>query len=605
MPVWTVVIRSLLVMIVACVAPKGLAADWADPAKVLKIAFPIDVSGLDPAGTQETYASLVEQRIFDALYVWDYLARPYRFVPSIATGMPELSADGRIWTIRIRKGIYFADDPAFGGKKRELTAADFVYAWKRIVDPRVRSPNSDLLEHKLVGLDAAVDKAKASGRFDYDAPIQGVQAPDRYTLRLELVQPDYTFLELLDSAALRAVAREAIEKYGDESGRAMHHPVGTGPYRLKEWTPARRIILEANPGYREEHFPPAPANADAATRAVAESMQGKRRPQLGRIEISIIEETNPRLLMFNAGELDMLDVPADVAPKMIDGKGNLLPEFAARGIRLERATELAVTFAYFNMDDPVVGGYSPDKIALRRAVCSAYNLPDEIRVIRNGQGMLATQPIPPDVEGHVPGYKGLSPYDPATARALLDKLGYRDRDGDGFRELPDGRPLVIHQTSGVGAVYRHFDDLWLRSMREVGLRMDFQVQTFTESFKAAHAGTLQFSSFGWNGDVADDFMRLFYGPNSGAGNLSRFRNAEFDALYEKSRRTADTAERNRLYETMTKIVSAQAPWCMNAYRISSTVVAPQIRGYRKNPHYFLTPWDYLDIDPAQRGTRRP
>jgi oligopeptide transport system substrate-binding protein len=605
MPAATALIRALVALLAVSVAPQGFAADWADPAKVLKVAFPTDVSGLDPAATQETYASVVEARIFDALYQWDYLARPYRFVPSIASGMPEISADGRIWTIPIRRGIYFAEDAAFEGKKRELTAADFVYAWKRVMDPRVRSPNSDLLEHKLVGLDAAVAKAKASNRFDYDAEIPGLRAPDRYTLRLELVEPDYTFLELLDNPALRAVAREVIDKYADESGRAMHHPVGTGPYRLKEWQPARRIILEANPGYRDERFPPAPVNADAAARVVAEAMQGKRRPQIGRIEIAIIEETNPRLLMFNAGELDMLDIPGDVAPKMIDARGNLLPEFAARGIRLERATELGVTFAYFNLDDPVVGGYAPDKIALRRAVCSAYNLPDEIRVIRNGQALPATQPIPPDVEGHVPGYKGLSPYDPSTARALLDKFGYKDRDGDGFRALPDGRPLVIHQVSLVGAAYRQFDDLWQRSMREVGIRMDFQVQTFPEAGKAAHAGQLQFSGFGWNGDVADDFMRLFYGPNVGASNLSRFRNAEYDALYEQSRRTADSAQRNRLYEAMTKIISAQAPWCMNVYRISSTVVAPQIRGYRKNVHYFLTPWDYLDVDTMRPRALRP
>ena len=598
-----IVLVPLFAMIVASIAPQGMAADWADPAKVLRIAFPTDVSGLDPAGTQETYASLVEQKIFDALYVWDYLARPYRFVPSIATGMPEISADGRVWTIRIRPGIYFADDPAFAGKKRELTAADFVYAWKRIVDPRVRSPNSDLLEHKIAGLDAAVAKAKSSNRFDYDAEIQGLRAADRYTLKLELIEPDYTFFELLDSAALRAVAREVVEKYADSSGRAMQHPVGTGPYRVREWQAGHRIILEANPGYRDERFPPAPANADAAIKAVADSMKGKRLPQIGRIEITIIEETNPRLLMFNAGQLDLLDVPGDVAPKMIDSRGNLLPEFATRGIRLERATELAVTFSYFNMEDPVVGGYSSEKIALRRAICSAYNVPDEIRVIRNGQALPATQPIPPDVEGHVPGYKGLSPYDPATARALLDKFGYRDRDGDGFRELPDGRPLIIHQSTLVGAVYRQYDDLWLRNMREIGIRMDFRVQTLPEAAKAAHAGQIQFAGFGWSGDIADDFMRLFYGPYAGAGNLSRFRNAEYDALYDKSRRTADTAERHKVYEAMTKVVSAQAPWCTNAYRISNTVVAPQIRGYRKNVHYFLTPWEYLDIDTAQARTR--
>jgi peptide/nickel transport system substrate-binding protein len=592
-------------LIAAYVAPQAAAADWADPAKVLRIAFPTDVSGLDPAGTQETYATAVEGRIFDALYQWDYLERPHKFVPSIATGMPEISADGRIWTIRIRQGIYFADDPAFAGKRRELTAADFVYAWKRIVDPRVRSPNSDLLEHKIVGLDAAVEKAKSSGRFDYDAEIQGLRAADRYTIKLELIEPDYTFLQILDNTALRAVAREVIEKYGDSSGRAMRNPVGTGPYRLKERQAGHRIILEANPGYRNERFPPAPANADSDVKTVADSMKGKRLPQIGRIEIAIVEETNPRLLMFNTGQVEMLDVPGDVAPKMIDSKGNLLSEYAAKGVRLERATELAVTFAYFNMEDPVVGGYTSEKVALRRAICSAYNLPDEIRVIRNGQARPATQPLPPDVEGHVAGYKGLSPYDPATAKALLDKFGYRDRDGDGFRELPDGRPLTIHQTSLVGAVYRQYDDLWLKSMREVGIRMDFQVQTFPEAFKAAHAGQLQFSSFGWNGDIADDFMRLFYGPYAGAGNLSRFRNAEYDALYDRSRRTADAAERNKLYDAMTKIVSAQAPWCINAYRVSNTVVAPQIRGYRKNVHYFLTPWEYLDIDTGARGTRRP
>ncbi len=594
---------AILAAIVVSIAPRGVAADWADHAKVLRIAFPIDVSGLDPAGTLETYATAVEARIFDALYVWDYLARPFKFVPSVAAGMPEISPDGRTWTIRIRPNIYFADDPAFAGRKRELTAADFVYAWKRSVDPRVRSPASDLLEGKIVGLDAAAAKAKASGRFDYDAEIQGLRAADRYTMRLELTAPDYTFFQILDSAALRAVAREVIEKYGDESGRAMHHPVGTGAYRLEEWQPGRRIVLEANAGYREKHFPPAPANADAAIRAVAESMKGKRLPQIGRIEIAIVEETNPRLLMFNADELDMLDVPADVAPKMIDG-GSLRSEFTVRGTRLERGPEINVTFNYFNMEDPVVGGYGPEKIALRRAICSAYNLPEEIRVIRNGQALPATQPIPPGVEGHVPGYKGLSPYDPATARALLDKFGYRDRDGDGFRESPDGRPLTIHQTSGVGAAYRQFDDLWLRSMREVGIRMDFQIQTYTESFKAAHAGKLQFSGFGWNADIADDFLRIFYGPYAGASNLSRFRNAEYDALYEKSHRTADAAERKKLYEAMTNIISGQAPWCPHAYPISNTVVAPQLRGYRKNAHYFVTPWEYLDLDTAASDGRR-
>jgi ABC-type transport system substrate-binding protein len=236
-------------------------------------------------------------------------------------------------------------------------------------------------------------------------------------------------------------------------------------------------------------------------------------------------------------------------------------------------------------------------------MCSAYNKPDDIRVVRNGQALTATQPLPPDIEGHVAGFKGSSSYDPAIARALLDKYGYRDRNGDGFRELPDGKPLVIHQTSLVGAIYRQLDDLWLRSARDVGIRMEFDVRTFPEAYKAAHAGQLQMAGFGWSGDVADDYMRLFYGPNSGAGNVARFRNAEYDALYEKSRRTADPAQRNKLYETMTRIIDAQGPWCTTVNRITSTVIAPQVLGYRKNVHYFVTPWEFLDVDATRRAKR--
>lgn len=138
------------------------AATWADPTKVLEVSLETDVTGFDPAGTQDGYSNTIEARIFDALYEWDYLARPYRFGPSIAAAMPEISPDGRTWTIRLKQGIYFADDPVFNGKKRELTAADVVYSWKRLMDPRVRSPNEYLVRGKFVGLDAAAENARAT-----------------------------------------------------------------------------------------------------------------------------------------------------------------------------------------------------------------------------------------------------------------------------------------------------------------------------------------------------------------------------------------------------------------------------------------------------------
>ena len=272
---------------------------------------------------------------------------------------------------------------------------------------------------------------------------------------------------------------------------------------------------------------------------------------------------------------------------------------------MQSGMELAVTYAYFNIEDPIVGGYTPQHVALRRAICSAYNVADEIRVLRYGQGEPATQPIPPDLPGHVRGFKGFAPYDPGLARALLDKFGYRDREGSRYRALPDGKPLVLHMATTPDAVSRQYDELWQRSLNAVGIKIDFQMQKFQEMLKAADAGQLQMAGFGFGADTTNDFMGLFYGPHAGeAGNLARFRNADFDALYVQSQRVPDGAERDKLYEKMTFLLAVYSPWCVEAFRISNTVVAPQIRGYKKNAHYFFPPWKYLDIETAAEAPRQ-
>ena len=186
--------------------------------------------------------------IFDPLYRYDYLARPYKIVPNTATAMPEISPDGKTWIMHVRPGIFFSEDPAFNGKKRELVAADYVYAWKRIIDPRARSNNVSVFDGKLVGADKVVAGAKASGKFDYDAPIEGLQAIDRYTIQVKLNFPTYELQSDLTTSPTAAVAREVVEKYGDDSGWAMANPVGTGPYRLKEWRRTQKIVLDLGPG---------------------------------------------------------------------------------------------------------------------------------------------------------------------------------------------------------------------------------------------------------------------------------------------------------------------------------------------------------------------
>jgi len=576
----------------------GAAAAAADMSKTLRVSFPIAETGFDPAPVGDIYSQYVNRAIFDPLYKYDYLARPYKIVPNTAVAMPDISPDGKTWTFKVRPGIYFADDPVFKGKRRELTAADYVYSWKRIIDPKMRSNNLQVFDGKIVGADTVIAAAKENGKFDYDAPIEGLEAVDRYTIRLKLNFPSYDLMAELTTSPTAALAREVVEKYGDENGWTMANPVGTGPYRLKEWRRAQKIVLEANPGYRDETFPESSAPED---RALIAKMRGKKLPIIGRIEISIIEESNPRLLAFQNRELDYLTVPSDLVANIVDANGKLKPELAKQGIVLARGVQPAITYTYFNMQDPVVGGYTKEKIALRRAVSMAYNVEEEIRVLRQGQGEPATQPIPPNVAGYDPKLKGAAKYDVAGAKALLDKFGYVDRDGDGWRDLPDGKPLKLSIGSDPSGISRQYDELWQRSLNGVGIRVEFVKQKWPDLLKMARYGQLQMWFLGNINTTPEGFgfMSLLYGPHAGFSNLSRFNLPEFNQLYEKARQLPDGAERTALFGKMSQLVNAYAPWLLNAYRYENVLVQPWLLGF-KHTVFDWHPWKYYDIDMQRR-----
>jgi len=582
---------ALAAAILAATAVPGHAAD---SAKVLRVAFNAAETGFDPQAGGDAYSNYVNRVIFESLYGYDYLARPYKIVPNTAQALPDISADGKTWTIRVKPGIYFADDPAFKGVKRELTAADYVYSWKRVLDPRMRSISNLVFDGKLVGADSIVAAAKETGKFDYDAPMEGLQATDRYTIRLKLNYPSYDLLSDLTTAATAAVAREVIAAYGDASGWAMANPVGTGPYRLKDWRRGQKIVLEANPNFREVVFP---GSSDPNDRSIVERMRGKKLPQIGRIEISIIEESNPRLLAFEKGELDFTAVPTDLIRNVLDPGDKLKPALSQQGIAMWRAVQPAITYTYFNMEDPIVGGYGKDKIALRRAISMAYNTDDEIRVVRQGQGEPATQPIPPNVTGYDPKFNGHVKHDLAGAKALLDKFGYVDRDGDGWRDLPNGKPLVLQMGSPPDARGRQYEEMWQRSLNAVGIKVEFVKQKWPDLLKMARAGQLQMWYLGNINTTTEGygFLGLLYGGHAGLSNIARFDLPEFNKLYDASRSLPDSPERTKMFREMSALVTAYAPWNLEVYRYENVLVYPWVKGYKYNAIQ-QQPWQYFDID---------
>jgi len=573
----------------------------ADPNKVLHVVFPVAETGFDPQGWLDAYSDYINTAIFDALYNYDYLARPYRINPNTAAALPEISADGLTWTIRIKPGIYFADDPAFKGKKRELVAADYVYSWKRILDPKVRSASLQTFDQIFVGGDAAVAKAKETGKFDYDAPMEGLRAVDRYTVQIRLTHPAYSLLSDLTSTPTAAVAREVIDAYGDASTWAMANPVGTGPYRLKDWRRGQKVVLEANPGFRTTTFP---ESADPADRDIVAVMKGKRLPLIGRIEISIVEESNPRLLSFEKGDFDYITIPGDLVANVTDLGNGLQPRFANAGVKLARGVQPAINYTYFNMEDPIIGGYAQERIALRRAFGMSYNCEEEIRIMWQGQAECATQPIPPGVTGYDPNFQGHVRYDVAGAKALLDKFGYVDRNGDGWRDLPDGKPLVISMGATTDARGRLYEEMWQKSLGAIGVKVQFVKQKWPELLKMGLAGQLQMWYLGNISTTTDGygFLGLLYGGHAGLSNISRFKQPDYDRLYDRSRSMPDNPERTKVFREMSAIVSAYAPWYFDVYRYENVVRYPWIIGY-KHSVFQQHPWQYYDID--LKMPRRP
>jgi ABC-type transport system substrate-binding protein len=601
--------RQVLAAPLALAAPFAHAAAPAEAArKVLRLAFNISESGFDPPKFSDLYSRAVNSHIFEALYGYDHLARPSKFKPLLADGWPQTSDDFKVWTVRVRKGVWFSDDPAFKGVRREATAADAGYAFKRIVDPASKSPfSSTVLDIGISGLGALRETAlKQRKPFDYDAAIPGIQVLDRYTLRFTLDEPRPRFIEhLAASDSLPLQAREVVEFYGD---KIADHPVGTGPFRLvrERWVRSSQIVLERNPQYREVFYDAQPGADDAEGQAVLARLKGRRLPMVDEVHIAVIEENQPRWLSFVNGQIDGLmaltgALPLDYAPIAVPN-GKLAPFLKKRGVQAYRSVNPDSGVTYFNMEDPVVGGYTPEKVALRRAISLALDVDREIRLLRRGQAVPAQSPLVPHTSGYDPHFKSeMGDYDPARAKALLDMYGYVDRDGDGWRELPDGSPLVLHRATETQQISRQFDDLWRKNMTAVGIKVEFHIAQWPANMKAALAGKLQIWLLGESADLPDGQGALarLYGPQAGGENLARFKLPAFDRLYERMLALPDGDERNRLFTEAKRIACAYMPYKYHVHRMANDLAHPWVTGFRR-PLFWNDWWHMVDIDPARQ-----
>ncbi len=586
--------RALLALLCAVALPA--AAE-----KVLHVTQQyIGGSPLDPAQLNSVFTAQVVDNIVEPPLRYDYFARPLKLVPNTLVALPEASEGGRVYICHLQKGILFQPDPVFNGKPRELTAADYAYSFRRLFDPQYRSSQFFVVDGKIAGANALREAAMKGGRFDYDTPIAGLTVLDRYTLRITLTQPDLNFPHVLAQQNLGAVAREVVEHYGKDIGM---HVIGTGPFRIEALRDGSKLVLTANPNYREERFPEAPANADEHMKRAAAKLAGRKLPMVDRIEMAYTVEDQPMWLSFVKGDLDyLINVPVAFRASGVPG-GKLAPNLAKRGVQVQHYVYPSVWFTNFNMKDPVVGGYTPERVALRRAIALAFDNNLAINIAMNGGAVPVNGLVPPGVPGFDANYHSdVFEYDIAKARALLDMYGYVDRDGDGWRETPEGKPLRIEMLNAPEPRFRPWDELLQKASAALGVRIDISHIHQSDIFSRVQTAKYQMAFGAWNMDYPDgeDFYITLYGPAAGFSNSPSFNLPEFDRLFEAAQKLPDSPERNVLYRKMDKITFTYVPMILHLYLSRSAVTQPWLTGYVPHPVH-MEPWKYVDVDEGARA----
>ncbi len=585
----------------ACALATPAHAQTSEPQKVLRYAFRVAETGFDPAQVNDLYSRTVTPHIFEGLYTYDHLARPIKIKPLTAVALPEITDEFKTWTIKIKPGIYFSDDAAFKGQRRELVADDYVYAFKRFADPKLKSPAWTTLDTSGIrGLrDLRQEAIEGKKPFNYDKPIDGLRALDRYTVQFNLALPRPRFLETLATSDLfGAFAREVAESYGDQIAA---HPVGTGPFVLKQWRRSSLIVLERSPTYRDVRYSAEPAADDAEGQAMVAKLKGRKLPMVDRVEISIIEEEQPRWLSFLNDEHDFVEL---LPPEFVDSalpRGNIAPNLAKRGMHGYRSLRSDILIILFNMEDPTVGGYTPAKVALRRAINLGINVDREIRLARHNQAIPANGPTVPHTVGYDPLFKSEnSDYSPAKARALLDMHGFVDKDGDGWRDMPDGSPLLLVMNTQPDGLSRKLDELRKKDMDALRIKFEFKTAKWPENLKSARAGAYQIWPVGSSAASPDGQPALarFHSKQIGGQNMSRFKLPAFDAIYERMEVMPDGPERLALFDEAKRISVAYAPTKALVHRLVTDMSQAWLIGYRR-PLFWQEWWHMVDIDTSK------
>ncbi len=578
-------LTALLAAVTLGVLFSGRTGDspWPEDARILYSAAGGTVKTLDPAYADDLASRDLTALCYDTLVQYDYLARPYKLVPSMITAMPEVSADGKSYTFELRDDLLFAADDVFAAEaERKVTSYDVKFSILRIADARNHSPVWWIYRNRIAGLEEFRNQTAAAEAGDmsmYDRDVPGIVIHSGRRFSLILNDPDPVFLYLLAMPNTGIVSRLAAM---DESRPALsRNPAGSGPFTLQEWIPDLRLRFLRNPDYRPEYFPQA---ADPADRT-------RRLPLLDGVEISQIRQPMTQWMLFLQGNLDYNALDKD-NQETLAGGGVLLPALAERGVVLDEHPEFEIRYVGFNFRDPRLGG----NLKLRQALRMAYDIG---RRIEHASGMLipAAGPIPRGVAGFIAAETAGHP-DWEKARQLLADAGY-----PGGIDPETGEALVLDfDQAGSSVGHRQMGELAASDWANIGIQTVSHLNSRPRFADKLRRGKFHLFRYSWIGDYPDaaNFLQLFYSGNIGSCNYCGFSDREFDRMYEKALNMPDSPERTELYLQMVELLNEKCVWIYEGFPISGVL---RYRWLENSvPHDFgFTRWKYLAVDAAARA----
>ena len=561
-----------------------------------------DPKSLDPAFSYTVDEAYVCDLIYPSFYKYHYLKRePFEIELNIGAEEPtrekimvtikdangkSKQVQGERYTFKLRPDLKFQNDPCFpGGKGRQATAADIVYSFKRMADPKVQCPVAPFFSDKVVGWedyskgfpekdDAGVRKAQ------YDKEMEGVRVDpnDPLTFTVTLSQPYPQLRYLMAMHFTTPQAREAVEKYGDEFAR---HPVGCGPYYMSEFQPKQRIVMLANPNRFKAFYPSEGEPEDVKEGLLQDA--GKELPLAPKVVFNIIKEATPSWNLFQQGYLDAAGVGTTNYQQVVSPSGGLSPELAKRGAILKKDAQVNVYYCAFNMLDPTWGGLDEKHKKLRQAVSLSIDSKEYIDLLLQGNGVPAQWVLPPSVFGYDPAYKNpLRQSNIEKAKRLLAEAGYPD----GIDPKTGEKLVLNYDNTGITPSGRQQVGILSRMIERTGIKVNSRATRPNVFSDKIQKGQHQFIFYGWFADYPDpeNFVFLLYGPNKRPGpNSSNYANPAYDKLFEQMRSMDDSPERQAIILKMRDIATEDCAWIPVYHSVSLSLAYDWLKNNKAHP----------------------